>query len=88
VTNNLIRRVWKHRAGLIRGFTSRYGMKRLVHFESFRRAEDAIRREKQVKDYARVKKLALIDSLNLEWRDLAEHWFANVQRADPSLRSG
>ncbi len=49
--------------------------------------ETAICREKQVKDYARVKKLALISSLNPEWRDLAEDWFADANPADFSLRS-
>jgi putative endonuclease len=88
VTNDLVRRAWEHKEGLIGGFTRRYGIKQLVYFESFEGQQDAIRREKQIKSYARVKKLALIGSLNPAWNDLAEHWFADVGPPDPSLRSG
>jgi putative endonuclease len=88
VTNDLVRRVWEHRNGVVPGFTKRYGIKRLVYFEQFGSPEGAIRREKQIKSYARIKKLALIASLNQQWHDLAEHWFADVGPADPSLRSG
>jgi putative endonuclease len=88
VTNNLVRRVWEHREGMIPGFTKRYVINRLVHFEHFAKPKEAISREKQIKSYARVKKLALIGSMNPEWRDLAEHWFTDVHPADPSLRSG
>jgi putative endonuclease len=87
VTNNLVRRAWEHRTGVVPGFSRRYGITKLVYFESFVVATDAIRREKQIKSYARVKKLALVDSLNPDWDDLAEVWFANGGRADSSLRS-
>ena len=88
VTNDLIRRVFEHKNRTIPGFTRRYGIDRLVYFESFSGPREAIAREKQIKDYARVKKLAMIDSVNPHWNDLAEHWFADVSRNDPSLRSG
>ena len=88
VTNDLIRRVCEHKNGTIAGFTRRYGIDRLVYFESFNEPIQAIAREKQIKDYARVKKLAMISSANPEWNDLAELWFADVSRNDPSLRSG
>jgi putative endonuclease len=84
VTNDLVRRVWEHRQGIIPGFTKRYGIERLVYFEQFGSPEGGIRREKQIKSYARVKKLGLIASSNQEWRDLAGHWFADVCPADPS----
>jgi putative endonuclease len=87
VTNDLVRRVWEHRTEVVSGFTSKYGIKHLVYYEQIELPETAIRREKQIKDYARVKKLALIDSLNPKWHDLAEDWFADVSRADFSLRS-
>ena len=48
----------------------------------------AIAREKRIKDYARVKQIAMIDSVNPDWNDLAEVWFADVSRDDPSLCSG
>jgi putative endonuclease len=87
VTNNLIRRVWEHRQGQVPGFTRRYGIKTLVYFEAVSQARVAIQREKQIKRYARVKKLALVDSLNHNWSDLAEHWFADANPSDFSLRS-
>jgi putative endonuclease len=77
VTNELVRRVWEHRIGMFPGFTKRYGINRLVYYEAIKEAEAAIRREKQIKDYARVKKLALIASTNPGWRDLAETWYAD-----------
>jgi putative endonuclease len=88
VTNDLTRRVSEHKGGTIAGFTRRYGIDRLVYFESFSGPNEAIAREKQIKDYARVKKLALISSMNPEWNDLAELWLGDVTRNDPSLRSG
>jgi putative endonuclease len=87
VTNNLVRRVWEHRMEVVPGFTRKYGIKQLVYYEQIDSPATAIRREKQVKDYARVKKLALIASINPEWHDLAELWFADASPADFSLRS-
>jgi len=87
VTNDLVRRVWEHRMEIVPGFTRKYGVKELVYYEQIEVPDTAIRREKQVKDYARAKKLGLIASLNPEWHDLAEHWFADVTPADFSLRS-
>jgi putative endonuclease len=88
VTNDLVRRVWEHQTGRIPGFTQKYGIKRLVYFETFFAAAEAIRREKQIKSYARVKKVAMVNSSNPEWKDLSGPWFADVTRVDPSLRSG
>jgi putative endonuclease len=88
VTNDLVPRVYEHKNHTIPGFTRRYGIDRLVYFESYHGPLEAISREKQIKDYARVKKLAMIGSMNPEWTDLAELWFADVSRSDPSLRSG
>jgi putative endonuclease len=88
VTNDLVRRACEHRDRLLPGFTKRYGINRLVYFEAFDGPEAAIRREKQIKGYARAKKLALIASSNPEWHDLAEPWFADASPSDPSLRSG
>ena len=88
VTNDLVRRMWQHRSGAIPGFTKKYSVGRLVYFESFDDPTVAIRREKQLKSWARVKKLALVESMNPAWSDYAEDWFANARRADPSLRSG
>jgi predicted GIY-YIG superfamily endonuclease len=72
VTSNLPQRVWQHREGTIPGFTTRYGLKRLVWFESHDSMQHAILREKQIKGGSRAKKLALIAALNPDWRDLYE----------------
>jgi putative endonuclease len=84
VTNDLTRRIWEHRTGAFPGFTRRYGVDRLVYYEATHDPAGAIRREKQIKGWARVKKVAMIDSMNPEWNDLAEHWFVDVSSDDPS----
>jgi putative endonuclease len=89
VTNNLTRRIIEHRSGTISGFTRRYRVYRLVHVETFGDIKAAIGREKQIKSWRREKKVALIQSRNPMWTDLAEQWTAKAGRkADPSLRSG
>jgi len=70
VTNNLIRRVFEHREGLVRGFTKRYGLKMLVYYEQHATAEAAIQREKNIKHWSREWKIDLILSMNPEWCDL------------------
>ena len=74
MTNNLGRRAYEHREGLIPGFTKSYGVKLLVYFETFATAADAIHREKRIKKYPRAWKLNLIAQQNSGWRDLAETW--------------
>ncbi|HVV42758.1 MAG TPA: GIY-YIG nuclease family protein [Nitrobacter sp.] len=70
VTSNLVQRAYQHREGLGPGFTKRYGCKTLVYYECHETMESAISREKQLKAGSRAKKLALIESLNPQWRDL------------------
>jgi putative endonuclease len=70
VTNNLQRRIAEHHAGLIPGFTSKYKISRLVHFERFADIRDAIMREKQIKKWRREEKIALIEKRNPTWVDL------------------
>jgi len=70
VTNDLIRRTWEHREGMIEGFTKEYGVKMLVHFECFEEIDCAIHREKRLKKWNRSWKLELIEQRNPEWRDL------------------
>ncbi|MFZ0213087.1 MAG: GIY-YIG nuclease family protein [Candidatus Acidiferrales bacterium] len=75
VTNNLERRVAQHRAGIIPGFTKRYRIFRLVHYETFGDIRLAIAREKEIKTWRRQKKLWLIELHNSRWEDLAADWF-------------
>jgi len=87
VTNDLERRMIEHRRGLVPGFTVRYKVFRLVHFEGFTDIRDAIAREKEIKGWRREKKIRLIERDNPTWADLAEQLPAKHQKADPSHRS-
>ena len=70
VTSNLPRRAYEHREGLVTGFTAKYGCKILVWYELHATMVDAITREKQIKGGSRAKKIALIETLNPEGKDL------------------
>jgi len=70
VTANLPRRAFEHREGLLKGFSAKYGCKILVWYELHETMIEAIAREKQIKAGSRAKKLALIEGLNPEWKDL------------------
>ena len=74
VTNNLNRRVYEHKNKLIRGFTFKYNITKLVYFEIFNDINQAIAREKQIKGWLRSKKINLIESVNPEWNDLSQEW--------------
>ena len=70
VTSRLVERIHEHREGLIDGFSKRYGLHRLVYYEEHATAESAIRREKQIKEWKRAWKIALIERGNPHWIDL------------------
>ena len=70
VTGNLRRRVYEHKTGVIEGFTKKYRVHKLVYFENCHDVKDAIRREKQLKHWGSVKKRALIESVNPEWKEI------------------
>jgi len=70
VTNNLLRRVYEHKNGLISGFTKKYNVTMLVYYEHFDDIHAAIRREKAIKKWRRKYKIAAIESMNPDWRDL------------------
>jgi putative endonuclease len=74
VTNNLQRRVYEHQQHQVPGFTSKYRITRLVYFEETSDVNAAIAREKHIKGWVRAKKVALIESINPDWRDLSEEW--------------
>ena len=71
VTSDLLARLHQHRTGWRRGFTSEYGVRRLVHFEMFDDMYAAISREKQLKNWRRAWKVALIEEHNPFWEDRA-----------------
>jgi len=70
VTRYPCQRVWQHKEDLVRGFTKRYGVHRLVYIELHDTMPAAIKREKQIKEWKRAWKLQLIESVNPDWRDL------------------
>ncbi|MGB2768181.1 MAG: GIY-YIG nuclease family protein [Candidatus Zixiibacteriota bacterium] len=74
VTSNLMRRVYEHKNKLINGFTKKYNIDRLVYYEVTSAVTSAIAREKQIKGWLRRKKIALIESVNPQWKDLSEEW--------------
>ncbi len=71
VTSDLIARLYRHRTGQVKGFTSKYGVYLLVRFELFETMYDAIAREKQLRRWHRQWKINLIESENPQWVDLA-----------------
>jgi putative endonuclease len=74
VSSNLLQRIHQHREGTFDGFTAEFGCKRLVWFEMHGDMETAIKREKQLKNWDRAWKIALIEAANPAWRDLAEEF--------------
>ncbi len=97
VTNNLEKRVLQHRSKLQQGFTARYNINRLVYYEVFGDIRAAINREKQIKGWVRARKVALVESVNRDWKDLSDEWWGRRMPStgqgkrseqDPSLRSG
>jgi len=76
---DLVHRVWQHKTHELEGFTDAYNVTRLVYFESYRLAPNAIAREKQVKRWRREKKDRLIISKNPSWTDLAADWFSEKE---------
>ncbi len=72
VTSNLVKRIYEHKNKIIEGFTSKYGVDKLGYYEMHDTMVSAIGREKQIKGGSRKKKLALIESMNSEWKDLYE----------------
>jgi len=72
VTSNLPKRVWAYKTKVVKGFTQKYGVDKLVWYESHVTMESAIRREKAIKFWRRHWKLKTIEVMNPDWRDLFE----------------
>ena len=96
MTNNLYERVLQHKRGDMEGFTKKYKINRLVHYEEYKYVYNTIHREKQIKGLDRAKRVALIESMNPTWEDLAADWGKPIKplkprvhdlKADASLRS-
>ena len=74
MTNDLRRRVYQHKQKLVEGFTQKYNITLLVYYEVTNDVHAALAREKQIKAWRRSKKLALIESVNPQWKDLSTEW--------------
>jgi putative endonuclease len=75
VTNNVMRRVYEHKQKIVKGFTQKYNITKLVFYEMTESIESAINREKQIKGWVRKKKIRLIEEENPYWEDLSEGWY-------------
>ena len=78
VTSNLFIRVGNHKQDLIEGFTKRYGVHRLVYYETHQTMDAAIKREKRLKKWNRAWKLRLTESMNPEWEDLFDEFWGVI----------
>jgi len=81
MTGDLHKRVFEHKQRTHEGFSATYNCNRLVWFERFMNPGGAIAREKQLKDWIRAKKIALIEKTNPTWNDLSKGWYV----VDPSV---
>ena len=75
VTNNIERRVFEHKNKLVKGFTEKYNVNKLVYFEQTSDVYSALSREKEIKGWLRIKKNALVESTNAAWSDLSDGWY-------------
>ena len=74
VTSDLTRRIYQHKGKMLKGFTEKYNVNKLVYFEETTDVLCAITREKEIKKWRRDKKDKLVSSINPEWKDLSEEW--------------
>ncbi len=70
ITSNIIKRLWEHQNKVVKGFTEKYNITKLIHFEEYSDPENAILREKQLKNWSRTKKLSLIKKTNPNFEEL------------------
>jgi len=74
VSNNLERRLYEHKNKLVKGFTEKYNVNKLVYFEETQDVTAAIAREKEIKKWRREKKNQLVNRMNPNWEDLSSGW--------------
>ena len=78
VTNDIVRRVFEHKNKIVKGFSSRYNVDKLMFFEEFISINEAIKREKRLKKWNRQWKINLIEEKNPNWNDLSGEWNDNI----------
>ena len=79
VTSDLIKRIWQHKNDQVEGFTKTYQVHMLVWYEVHAQMESAIKREKAIKEWKRLWKLDLIETMNPQWHDLTATWEQSVE---------
>ncbi|MBX9621764.1 MAG: GIY-YIG nuclease family protein [Alphaproteobacteria bacterium] len=72
VTNDIVRRIYEHKTKMLKGFTEKYEVDKLIYMETYEDVNDAIHREKCLKKWNRSWKISLIEETNPEWNDLSE----------------
>ena len=87
VTSKLARRIWQHKNHVVKGFTSKYKLDRLVYYEQFADSISAITGEKEIKGRRREKKNELVRKLNPKWEDLCKSLFGDIGRVARSPRN-
>ena len=75
ITNDLQKRVYEHKREIKKGFTEKYGVNKLIYFETFKDVNEAIKREKNLKKWKRAWKIKLIEKDNKKWLDLSKDWY-------------
>ena len=80
ITSNLPFRVRQHKEQPFRGFSAKYGVDRLLYYETYGEVSRAIAREKQLKGWKRERKIALIEEGNPQWKDLSHGWYEKPAR--------
>jgi len=78
MTNDLQRRVYEHKTGIKEGFTQKYGVNKLMYFETFQDVNEALERENNLKKWKRDWKIKLIEKDNKKWLDLAKNWYDDI----------
>ena len=87
ITSNLRKRVFDHKFHRSEGFTDKYQVERLLYVESFGEVHKAIAREQQLKGWRQSKQIALIESGNPHWLDLAKDWFPWMTDPDRNIQA-
>ena len=88
VTNDLVRRIYEHKNKLVRGFTEKYNVNKLVYFEETEDVRSALAREKEIKKWRREKKDALVVSVNPEWKELVGRGERFLPAVEMTAREG
>ncbi len=78
MANDLQRRVYEHKIGIKKGFTQKYGINKLIYFETFQNVNEAITRENNLKKWKRDWKIKLIEEDNKPWSDVSKNWFDTI----------